>query len=257
MTHSPETGTTGETLSYEDRLRDLIEKSGLDIRLHEVACEALNHYTAELPYHNVEHMFEVTENTIALCDQYQVIGTDRSTLILAALWHDADYHIPLDNYEISKEHHSAQLCFNAVMGAAQDATPDDREYLEAVAEWSASLIISTHADRVPADIYEQILNQADTANLSGDSPRMLQNSGMLFVESKILAGEEILGSIEDYVSTRAQELSDWCTSTQGILSKIIQNKLGSTKLLAVAKNNQLLMTPVNIIRAISQRSSTD
>lgn len=201
-------------------------------------------------------MFEVTERTIALCDKHGLIGMDRSALILAALWHDAAYPIPLDDYEISKEHRSAQLLYKHIMSLTVGLSTDDTQYFEMVAEWSASLIISTHADRTPADIYEEILNQADTANLSGDSPRMLQNSGMLFVESQMLAGEEIFGSVEDYIAAKTQELSDWCASAQGILTKIIENKLGATTLLDAAKSNQLLMTPVNILRAMRSYTVT-
>lgn len=256
MKSSVETGESGETTDYPERLRLLVERSGLDERLHSVAYDALNWYSPDLPYHNVEHMFEVTERTIALCDEHRLIGMDRSALILAALWHDAAYPIPLEDFEVSKEHRSAELAFNTIMSLAEGAESENATYFEIVAEWTATLIISTHADHIPLNIYEEILNQADTANLSGESPRMLQNSGMLFVESQMLAGEKIVGSVEDYIAGKYQELNDWCTSAQGILTKIIENKLGATKFLEAAKSNQVLMTPVNILREIRARTVT-
>lgn len=239
---------------YFERLEALLDEAELRPELRGVAHEALNWYSEDLPYHNLEHMFEVTHNTLSLCEQNGVTGMAKEALILAALWHDAAYPIPLEDYFESKEHRSASLAQQAILELRDGQNLETQIDTLMLADFVATLIISTHAERSPTDLYEQILNQADTANIGSDTVEMLRRSAAFYIEGRMLAGEEFVGTIEQFLYDRIEDFTVWCQSTQGVLTALTEKKLGSLNLIEAVRNNIAKITPTGIIDAIRNKN---
>lgn len=241
-----------EDTEVKRRFADIIARSEFDVDLIPAAEAAMGWYTTELPYHNLGHMFVVTETTLDLCETRSIRGVARQALVMAALWHDAAYPMPLESYEISKEHRSAQLAIEAIMSTAE-LTRETQLF----ADWVASLIISTHAEHVPTDEYEQILNEADIANLSGPLPEMFQNSVNFFIETCLLAGEELTGDVETILTSRLDKFTAWCGTTQSVLAHLVQNKvLDQVRRVAIFDRVQQV-SPKNIFSELNMRHKTE
>ncbi len=235
-----------EQIDHHTRLAELLDLVELEEHFRPAAFAALDWYTDNLPYHNIEHMFEVAENTLALCLEYGITGNERQMVFMAALWHDAAYHLPLEDYEISKEHRSAFLAYEAIMAHVDPTDSELYEKTQIFADGVSKIIISTHHGRIPEGIQEYILNRADINNLSGSVAEMLKKSLAFYLESRQMAGEQFLGSVEQYLSDHIEDFTGWCETTQEILDSLISNKLGTSTIIDTVRGNIKKITPTNI-----------
>ena len=78
--------------------------------------DAEQHYSDEMPYHDWTHVLDVMGHADELADMAESVGNDldRDALLLAAAWHDADYHLPLEGVG-SREERSAVLARSRIM----------------------------------------------------------------------------------------------------------------------------------------------
>lgn len=247
MTRPWEKSPRDGELDSDERFKILLDRINFDEFLVPAATEALRFYDDSLPYHNIDHMFEVTENILDLCEIRGITGYHLQALCMAALWHDSDFPRPLDPNDISKENRSAILVNNAILACASDLGANEQKELGMFADLVSTLVLSTHPERVPDNIYEEILNEADLLNLGGDIVVMLQKSTALYVEGLILAGDDFIGSIDDLIRSRISGLSDWCGSTQSFLKDLIKRKIPSEEVLKKMSTNIRTITPNNII----------
>lgn len=242
-----------EVDDYTTRLYELCAEAGFDDVLMPVALEAINHYSNELPYHNIEHMFHVAETALALCELYDVDDYQKQVIVMAALWHDADYRPALDEEEVSKEHRSAALAHIEISQRAallHGRSMIDVEQLlqyESFAGAVSTTTISTLAERVPENIMEQILNEADLSNISGNSLYVLQNTALLFVEKHLLAGEEVVGGVELFIRSHFDQFTQYCSDSQDFLTNLLQTKFNDVTRFA---SNIAQITPANIIKRV-------
>lgn len=74
-------------------------------------ADAKDQYINSLPYHNWSHALDVITNAAELCDRASKFGAqvDRSLLLIAAAWHDADYYLPVEGESRTREERSADL----------------------------------------------------------------------------------------------------------------------------------------------------
>lgn len=116
--------------------------------INPVAARARVHYSESLPYHNWSHARDVMDNVDVLCERAHKFGAQvqRSIMQIAAAWHDAAYHEPMDGTYPTKEERSAAL----VMSELADLSDQDRRII-------ASAIIDTTVDKTPKDSTEGVL----------------------------------------------------------------------------------------------------
>lgn len=238
---------------YITRLYELCAEAGFDNVLMPVAIAAIAHYSNELPYHNIEHMFHVAGTALALCELYGVDDYQKQVIVMAALWHDADYRPALSEEEVSKEHRSAALAHAEVSQRAtllhSQSMIDDEQLLQYqdFAEAVSTTIISTLAEREPENVMEQILNEADLSNISGNSLYVLQNTALLFVEKHLLAGEEVVGGVESFIRSHLDQFTQYCSDSQNFLTSLLQTKFKDVTRFA---SNIAQITPANIIKRV-------
>ncbi len=250
-----ETTRSTEQIDHHARLAELIDSIELEEYLRPAAFAAIDWYTDDLPYHNIEHMFEVTENVLALCKEHGIVGNERQIVFMAALWHDAAYPLPLEEYETSKEHRSALLAYEAIMAQVDPTDTELYAQTQIFDDGVASIIISSQHGRIPEGILEYILNTADIKNLSGSVVEMLKKSLAFYLEGKQMAGEQFIGSVEQYLSDHIEDFTGWCETTQGILEGLVSNKLGASTILETVRDNVKKITPANIFELF--RNSED
>lgn len=99
-------GATRTSCSLYNKLMKRLEELEADL-----VQRAQPHYTDELPYHNWGHAEDVINNAAVLHEQSNEIGkrANKSLLMIAAAWHDADYHLPVDADGGTREERSAEL----------------------------------------------------------------------------------------------------------------------------------------------------
>jgi len=241
---------------YTAQFSELIARIDLSAELIDPAQAAICWYTNRLPYHNIEHMFAVTEEVLDQCGIQKLDSVARQALCLAALWHDADYPTPLSETPeyVSKEQRSAKLAFDAITQTTDPSQTCPVQTTQ-LARQVADLIESTHESKTPSTPYEIILNQADLCNLQGSLVEVLQNTMLLFVESRILAGEEFVGNVEQFAIDHAEQLTDYCNSSQIFLQKLLETKFTRHATLASLRETVLQISPKNIRRLVFGKPS--
>lgn len=254
MTQSNETSVVDGELGGKERFRQLLDRIDFDDLILPAAEEAISWYDDELPYHNIAHMIEVTENVLTLCEERAITGYARQALCMAALWHDSAFPILLEPHEPTKEHRSAKLANEAILKCDPGYSLDESHELVVFADWVSTLVLSTHPDREPVNLYEELLNEADLLNLRDDVAYMLQKSAALYIEGLMLAGENIVGSIEDFIKSRLSGLGSWCSSTQIFLSGLIKRKIISENDLEKMANNIRAITPDNLLKMFKKQN---
>lgn len=223
---------------YEIRLEQLCDRVQFEGPLFSAAKDAIKGYSNELPYHNIDHMFMVAEETLALCAEYGLSVEDTQMLVMAALWHDYDYKTPLQPEYDNKEQRSAVYAYGAITKHSNDN--------EVFAESVASLIISTHESETPCNLYEAILNSADLSNLQGPSRQVLLNTLALFVESRLLAGEQIVGTVSEFIESQNLALTQFCEASQTFLQRLITTKFGTTMIFGFLRSQVDQITVENL-----------
>lgn len=239
---------------YEPRMSSLIERTRFKASLILPAREALNGYSSDLPYHNIEHMFTVAEDVLQTCEEYGLADSEIQLLVMAALWHDYDYKTPLEDHFESKEQRSAVYAYNNIM---LHATEDNFAEQELFASEVASLVISTHKSHIPSNLYEAILNSADISNLSGPIALMLDRSIAFYIEGRLLDGEEVVGSTLEFLTSKRDALMEWCPMTQDVLSNLVQNKIGFGPLFSAVKDRISLITVDNLVNTLKTGSKSE
>lgn len=108
----------------------------------QLIARAEAHYTDDLEYHNWAHALDVMRNSDVLHERAIKFGAqvDRSLLLVAAAWHDADYHLPAGDDSRTKEQRSADLVCEKLI-----------ELSEAERAKVASAIIDTTVDKASKD----------------------------------------------------------------------------------------------------------
>lgn len=200
----------------------LIEEVGLDEDLH-VAAELSLEWSAELPYHHYGHTLGTARRALEIAKERGLDHYSIKVLLLAALWHDADYGSPLGDEYPSREHRSAHLAYQTIMGTCSE------EKLEETALFAthvATVILGTNADHDSSDPLVEILNTADLANLYHEDPRiMLRETGAFFVEGLYLGGvatrAQLMGGIGDY----KDELESWIVGAKSYVERLVREKL--------------------------------
>ncbi len=108
----------------------------------------------KLTYHNWSHVSHVIKALREILSAIDLSDKHKEDLLLAAIWHDADYAQGAEGHELR----SADL---AVVALAQEGLPDKR--LERVRR----LILSTRMGYEPQEEDEWLIKDADLAHLGG------------------------------------------------------------------------------------------
>jgi hypothetical protein len=140
------------------------EQSGLtEEQCGQMWQDARNHYTDQPPYyyHNWEHACEVLWETMRLADYAADNGAEvnRKLLIGAALFHDANYHLPTPPEFDSKEAYSAGI-FNH-QGPTYGYNDDECKTV-------SGIIMATKLGNTPESLEQKIMVRADIANVGAD-----------------------------------------------------------------------------------------
>jgi hypothetical protein len=210
----------------EVRLQAIVERSGLAEKYHGVAFAALDHYQVNKLHHNQAHMFEVTEKVLDLFDEFGEIfdltDEDRHALTLAALWLDADYHLPPDKAYATKESRSAHVFFSQITQEVEGGESWDTLLF---AGKVASLIESTEPGRkVEYGTAAYLLNRADLNNLAGTREETALRSGKFFIEYLISQGKQATESAQDALDEHSDKLKQWCAETRYSLNALVTEK---------------------------------
>lgn len=138
--------------------------------------EAVSDYYSDWAYHNLDHAANTMIKALDFADECEANGVyvNRFVLVASALYHDANYHEPLDTntYE-TKEECSAAIATHDLTILGVDA---------ATVEHVADCIRSTARGVSCKTIEAKILRKADLANLAGPFGEMIINSYNLFQE---------------------------------------------------------------------------
>ena len=155
-------------------------------QVFEYATAAERHYRPDYPYHNWNHALSVVSGIEAISTKLERRGLTiaKGALAVAAAWHDAGYH----------EDHRAKGF--ATKEAYSAALLDDYLTDKPVGEWERDMMLSAisatfahHPEmRTP---YDLILHRADIANIGGPTSEFLENSHLLWSESRLITGKPI------------------------------------------------------------------
>lgn len=224
-----------EPYPHQERLEALLFASSIEAKWYPVASRAIEYYREDLPYHNVDHMFEVTEGTLIACDELEVDGIERTALVLAALFHDADYDLPLEDGYRSKEHRSAVIAHAEIM--RNPDTIQDTETSQ-LADMVHDLILSTHEDHVPQNKLERILNNADIANVITGGIDMYRKTGAFYLEHLILTSQTVYTDLAATIQRNTSGFGSWLQEATRHLEVLAQNKLSDdeSRLRSTLKN---------------------
>jgi predicted metal-dependent HD superfamily phosphohydrolase len=124
----------------------------------------------KLVYHNYKHTFETVKEARALGEAYNLPETDMEALLLAAWFHDTGY---IDTY-VGHEEKSIEM---ATAFLEEEGYPEDR--IQVVAD----CILATRPDHTAATLLQEILADADIANIGKDT--FFANAELLRVEWEI------------------------------------------------------------------------
>lgn len=148
------------TMLYKYRMSQLTPKIE-----RELANRAKSHYSYELPYHNWVHARDVMSAVADLADRSTnpEISAYRHLLVIAAAWHDADYHVKEMGAFNTKEERSAELAGRLL----PELTESDRALL-------LSGIIDTTVAKVPKDnLFGEVLHVADVGYLAAPTTHFM------------------------------------------------------------------------------------
>lgn len=138
-----------------------------------LTTRAQEHYTDALPYHNWQHARDVmvTASNIAMTSTVPEIFDNRPLLVIAAAWHDADYHLP-DVGSVTKEERSAELAVSLL----QELTIEDRDLI-------ASGILDTTVAKTEKDsLFGEVLHVADLGYFANSYPDFLNRLSLMRAE---------------------------------------------------------------------------
>lgn len=124
----------------------------------------------KLVYHNYKHTFEIVKEARELGEAYKLPDADIEALVLAAWFHDVGY---VDTY-VGHEEKSIEM---ATTFLQEEGYPEDR--IQVIND----CILATQADHPPATLLQEILADADLANIGKDT--FFANAELLRVEWEI------------------------------------------------------------------------
>lgn len=144
---APSTHTLGMTSISAELLTTLTER-------------ARPHYSDTLPYHNWEHAREVMSAAakIALSTTHPDIARNAHLLVIAAAWHDADFHLEDTSEFASKEERSAALAIENL----PELSSEDRGMI------ASGIIDTTVAKTQKESVFGEALHLADLSYFAAD-----------------------------------------------------------------------------------------
>lgn len=136
-----------------------------------------------LEYHNAGHVRDVLGAAETLADRWEDAGeaVDRDLLAAAALYHDADYHRPVERYD-HREARSAAIAARELADLGFDDPFRDRV---------SAAILATHVDADPTEASSEgrLLRTADLRGLAADYEVFVDATERLRREAGQLHGE--------------------------------------------------------------------
>lgn len=205
------------------------------------------HYI-DLPYHNWEHATGVRNRCrqLAMVCVTQGMEVDFDVLEAAALWHDAGFYVPKDEYGLgttgkswSKEHYSMYLAAIDLQGLGM---PDDKivKVLDAIASTEAGIDCTSLEGR--------ILAQADIENVGGDMMVFLRNTLNLYKETGMLNSGSVPPLIE-YAKRSYGYLQQFLSKDLSLGDFDVDPDTGTSFLCARGfKNSRLLISPPRTLK---------
>mgnify|MGYP002336144046 CR=1 FL=1 len=200
------------------------------------------HYI-DLPYHNWEHATSVRDRCrqLATVCFTQGMEVDFEVLEAAALWHDAGFHLPKEQYGLgsvakswSKEHYSMYL---AAIDLQDLGMPDEKigKVIEAIASTEAGIDCTSLEGR--------ILAQADIENVGGDIMVFLKNTLNLYKEAGMLNAGAV-PSLMEYAKRSYGYLQQFLSKDLSLGEFDVDPETGTSFLCARGfKNSRLLISP--------------
>lgn len=132
----------------------------------ELTERAEAHYSDALPYHNWQHALDVMNSAADITSRSiaSEIANKRNVLMVAAAWHDADYHLDGLGKLQTKEQRSAEL----VAVLLPELSAEDRELV-------VSGIIDTTVAKKPKDsLFGEVLHAADLGHFASTPAHFMQ-----------------------------------------------------------------------------------
>ncbi len=181
------------------------------------------HYSDILPYHNWDHAVDVMQSagSIALRSTSLELKEKAPLLIVAAAWHDADYHLPNDGF--TKEERSARL----VLDSLPELTLEDRELI-------ASGIIDTTVAKTTKDTaFGEALHTADLGYFAADYQHFMQRLSLMREEwgspsweetitRTVSFGGHVIQEVGKFLPTilSADDANNWLTTIRHNLAQL-------------------------------------
>jgi hypothetical protein len=188
------------------------EKAGISARLFVDMWEYSSTWYADLPYHNFDHALDTLWKTMELADECETSGlaVDRGALIAGDLFHDAGFHLKLDDQDTNglvdegdtrgfekKEDFSASVLGMYMFGQLQnhlqkhkgDTTVAPFEFSSGRLLRAQNAILATTAGSSVNGLEDKILRIADLANVGEDYELFVSNTNKLFKEVGILGSQ--------------------------------------------------------------------
>ena len=134
--------------------------------MRKLSERARSHYIDSLPYHDWRHAEDVMRIVANIADMSidPDIRANKQLLVIAAAWHDADYHIEDLGAYGTKERRSADLIARMLP-----------ELSHAEHELIASAIIDTTVELHPkASMFGEVLHAADVGYFADDTERFME-----------------------------------------------------------------------------------
>lgn len=207
---------------YEATLEALIEQAGLDEDL-KLAAQLAHDHSQELPYHHDGHNLGTIRRALNEAREQDLDHFSIQVLFLAASWHDADYGLPLDDADESREHRSARLAYDTIMYTCSVEKFDETRLLAARA---STVILGTNSKFETTDPLAEILNMADLANLYDEDVRtMLRDTGAYFMEELMLGGIDLRSQTLSDINKHAELLAYWIGGARKHVEDLVHNKL--------------------------------
>lgn len=189
-------------------------------------------YSDKLEHHNFDHALDVYEKSMQLADEYENtydVAVNRRALALAALFHDAWVHVPLDSSRFPHEEaRAAAAARKYIAGECGD---------EILASTVGEIIESTHKDAPLKAKEDVILRMADLHNLTDDYEQFIKTSAKLH---------------QEYArgNASAVEFKEWFTS---IAYPVLQDYLKPDNLPSEFR----AAAYINIIRLLNELKTTE
>ena len=191
-------------------------------------CErAEQHYSDALPYHNWAHALEVMELVSFITSRSVVpeIVERQGLLVVAAAWHDADYHIEDLGDFTTKEERSADLAARSL----PELVDEDKAIL-------VDAILETTVSRKPkGSIYGEILHAADVGYFA-TSPDVFMNR--VHLRRQELGNPGWSEIVSDTISFGQMVISE----SQALMPKILSEADADAWISRIPENLDLLRT---------------